>query len=243
MRALLVFSNLLLLAGAALNPASANSLQVTPVSLEISAPASAATITMNNPGDTPLKAQIRVMRWSMDNGREKLEPATDVVASPPMASLQPKTDYTVRIVRLSKEPVVREQTYRLIIDEVPDPNSRVPNTVTMAFRYSVPVFFYATAQGTPTLAWSTERRDGTVYLSAVNTGDRHVRIADLQIADPQGSTLTIAKGLAGYVLARSSKSWVALGKNQKMALDAPLVVTAQGDLGPIHAEARPAAVR
>ena len=243
MRALLALSNVILLAGAALDPASANSLQVSPVTLEITAPVAAATITMNNPGDTPLKAQIRVMRWSLENGQEKLEPATDVVASPPMASLQPKTDYTVRIVRLSKEPVIREQTYRLIIDEIPDPSSRVPGTVTLAFRYSVPVFFYSGAPAAPTLAWSTERRDGKVYLSAVNTGDRHVRIANLQIADGQGSTVTIAKGLAGYVLPRSSKSWVALGKNQKIALDAPLVVTAQGDLGPIHAEARPAKAR
>ena len=222
-------------------PGSAASLQVSPTSLEIAAPAAAKTMTLNNPGSVPLKAQIRVMRWSLVNGEEILEPATDVVASPPIASLQPKTDYVVRIVRVAKKPVAAEENYRLIIDEIPD-KSLLPNrSIAIAFRYSVPVFFMPQSGGAPKLAWAVKTVNGKTYVSATNTGARRVRLADLQIADGQGNTVMIAKGLAGYVLARSAKSWVAPGMVRSAGT--PLQITARGDLGPINASALSEAAR
>ncbi len=220
---------------------SAASLQVSPVSLEIPAPEMSKTITLNNPGAAPLKAQIRVYRWSLVNGEEHLEPATEVVASPPLATLQPKTDYVVRIVRTAKTPVTVEETYRLLVDEIPDKSLQRPNSIAMAFRYSVPVFFTSKMAGGPNLAWSTQVINGTTHVSATNTGGRRVRIADLKATDSQGKPVVIAKGLAGYVLARSSKSWVAPMGLQKTAQ--PLLITAQGDVGPINAQALPQATR
>ena len=123
---------------AASTPVSAASLQVSPVSVEVPAPGAVSTVTLNNPGDAPLKAQIRIFKWSLINGEEHLEPATDVVASPPMATLPPKTDYTVRVVRLNKQPAASEETYRLIIDEIPDAAQKSSVMVKMAFRYSIP---------------------------------------------------------------------------------------------------------
>src|SRR2546430_15709874 len=83
----------------------AASLQVAPVSVEIQAPGAAATLTLRNEGTSLLNAQIRVFRWTQVNGQEKLEPTDDVVASPPIATLSPKTDYTLRLGRVTKRPV------------------------------------------------------------------------------------------------------------------------------------------
>ncbi len=224
-------------------PASgfAASLQVSPTSLEVTAPGAATTLTLNNPGDAPLKAQIRVYRWCLVNGEERLDPATGVVASPPMATLQPKTNYVVRVVRVSKQPVIAEETYRLVVDEIPDRTNLPNRSVAMAFRYSVPVFFMTKDGGAPNLAWSSQTRNGKTFVSATNTGTRRVRLADLQISDGKGKPVTIAKGLAGYVLARSSKSWVAPGLVQSAGT--PLQITARGDLGPINARILPEAAR
>jgi fimbrial chaperone protein len=57
---LLAFSFPLLLAG----PAQAASLQVTPVTLDIPEPGQSATLHLQNLGDRPLAAQLRVFRWS-----------------------------------------------------------------------------------------------------------------------------------------------------------------------------------
>ena len=242
MRAILCASLASLALAGMSNLVSAASLQVTPTTAEIVAGNSATTLTLQNPGKFPLKAQIRVMRWSLVNGEDHLEPATEVVASPPMMSIKPNADYVVRLVRLSKQPVAAEETYRVLVDEIPDPAQRAAGTVTLAFRYSIPVFFLAGPAAKSDLTWSFQSRSGKIFVSATNTGTRRVRLADLRIDNGKGKPLMITKGLAGYVLARSSKSWVAPG-GAVLSAGVPLQVTAMGDLGPINARALPEAPR
>ncbi len=121
--------------------AYASSLQVAPVSIEMVAPSAASALTLKNSGADPIKAQIRVFRWSQVNGEDKMEPVTDIVASPPMATVMPNKNFIVRLVRLSKQPVAAEENYRIIVDELPDNSKGTPaRGVAMAFRYSIPVF-------------------------------------------------------------------------------------------------------
>src|SRR6266480_3035066 len=70
-------------------PLWAASLQVAPVSIEVTAPGAGATIKLHNEGTTKINTQIRVFRWVQIDGQEKLQPTDDVVASPPMARLGP----------------------------------------------------------------------------------------------------------------------------------------------------------
>ena len=46
-------------------PASAGSLQVEPVLVDVAAPGAASTVTLRNEGAAPINAQIRVFRWSL----------------------------------------------------------------------------------------------------------------------------------------------------------------------------------
>src|SRR5690349_1668840 len=105
----------LLLAGA-YAPAQAGSLQVEPVLVDVTAPGAASTITLHNAGSTPINAQVRVFRWSLVNGEEKLEPTDDVVPSPPILTLAPNGKNVVRIVRVAKTPVAGEESYRMLVD-------------------------------------------------------------------------------------------------------------------------------
>lgn len=222
--------------------AHAGSLQVAPVSIEMKAHAAATSITLRNYGKAPIKAQVRVFRWVQVDGQERLEPTNDLVASPPMATVVPDKDYVVRLVRTAKQPVAAEETYRLIVDELPDPANMKAGRLNIAFRYSVPVFVSPLQAGESALTWSVEKRNGKTLLTAVNSGDRRVRVADLKVRNAKGKQVTIAKGLAGYVLARSSMSWVAPGSVQGSDT-VPVLITALGDQGTINAEARTAAAR
>lgn len=223
-------------------PAHAGSLQVSPVSVEMKAPSAASSLLLRNTGKEAIKAQVRVFRWSQVNGEEKLEPVKDIVASPPMATIEADKDFTVRLVRLSKQPVAAEETYRLIVDELAGPQKVKQSGVALAFRYSIPVFISPAQGGKADVIWSTTKRDGKTVITAVNGGDRHVRISDFKVKDAKGKQVTIAQGLAGYVLARSSMSWVAPGTVQTGG-NGPLLITAQGDQGAINAEARADAAR
>jgi len=123
-------------------PAAAAMLSVSPVTLEIAAPRTNAKLNLENRGEEPVTVQIRVFRWASKNGKESLTPTTSVVASPPIATLKPQGKYTVRIVRVAKEPVTSEESYRLLVDQLPKLVNQPGSAVSFLIRQSIPVFFY-----------------------------------------------------------------------------------------------------
>ena len=215
--------------------AQAASLQVAPVGIEVAAPGTASTVKLRNEGTTAINAQIRVFRWVQSNGEEKLEPTEDLVASPPMAHLGPGAEYTVRLVRVTKQPVAAEESYRLLIDELPDQKAQGNRVINLILRYSIPVFFFQPDAAAPRVQWSVEQRDGKVRVSAVNAGDRHVRVAGLSIRDRNGTSISFGSGLTGYVLGHSGMHWAAPIAPRKLTVDSSIVISAIGDAGPIHA--------
>jgi fimbrial chaperone protein len=221
--------------------AQAASLQVAPVGIEVAAPGTASTVKLRNEGTTTINAQVRVFRWLQVNGQEKLEPTDDLVASPPMAHLGPGAEYTVRLVRVSKQPISAEESYRLLIDELPDQKLQSNRVVNLILRYSIPVFFFRPDAGAARLKWSVEQHDGKLRVSAANEGDRHVRLAGLSVGDRSGTSISFGSGLTGYVLGHSDMHWATPVAPRKLAVDGSIVISAVGDAGPIHAS--PAAAR
>lgn len=225
------------------NAPKAASLSVAPISVEVLAPGATTTFTLRNDSERPLDTQIRVFRWTQVDGEEKLVPSTDVVASPPLVSIQPKADYTVRIVRVTKTPVVGEESYRLLVDELPDPARRRNAAVNIVLRYSIPIFFVAGESSEAKLSWTIQPKGGRAYLVAINSGDRRVRISRLQIRDAAGKTVSFGDGLAGYALGRSTMRWLVPRTTGAFGLNGLVTVSAQGDLGPIVASAAPTGAR
>jgi fimbrial chaperone protein len=221
----------------------AASLQVSPVTVEVPAPGVAAVLKLRNEGAAPIHAQLRVFRWSQANGEEKLEPTEDVVASPPMASLAAKADYTVRLVRVTKQPISAEETYRLLIDELPDPRAQRSRTITMVLRYSIPVFFLSQDATAAKLAWSIEQRNGRATVSVTNTGARHARISALQLHGGNGSVVSFGSGLTGYALGGSTMRWSVPPNAPRLDGASPVVITGNADTGPINASASVRAAR
>jgi len=223
------------LAFAACAPACAGSLQVEPVLVDITAPGAASTVTVRNEDTTPINAQIRVYRWSIVNGKEQLSPTDDVVASPPSVTLTPKGQYVVRIVRMSKQPVVGEESYRLLVDQLPDLSQQRNGAVNLMVRYSIPVFFGAPNKKNPTVAWSIVPNGDKVTLTARNSGDRRLRISALTLRDAGGKSLSFGSGLAGYALGQSAMSWTV--PRRDFTTNGSISVTGQSDGGPIQAVA------
>jgi fimbrial chaperone protein len=221
----------------------AASLQVSPVTVEVPAPGVAAVLKLRNEGTTSINAQLRVFRWSQSNGEEKLEPTEDVVASPPMASLAAKTDYTVRLVRVTKQPIAAEETYRLLIDELPDPRAQRSRTITMVLRYSIPVFFLSPDASAAKLAWAIEQRNGRATVAVTNTGARHARISALQLHGSGGTVVSFGSGLTGYALGGSTMRWSVPPNAPRLDGAGPVVITGNADTGPINASASVRAAR
>ncbi len=190
------------------NSAFAAELQVRPVLVDVTVPGASSTLTLKNIGKEGVNAQIRVFRWSQKNGKDQLVPTRDVVASPPFVKMKPGGTYNLRIIRISKRPVKGEESYRLIVDQIPDVKVKKRGVaVKFNIRYSIPVFFASPGISAPNVSWKYAAKGGRFTLSAHNSGGRRLRVSNLKIKSGSGSTRTISRGLAGYVLAGSSIKW------------------------------------
>jgi len=179
---------------------------VAPILLEVPVGQSATTLTLTNEGLKPLDAQVRVFSWKQVDGRDVYTPATDVVASPPTLTMEPRTDYTVRVIRQSTEQAQHEEAYRVVVDELPDPLRARGGAVQVLLRHSVPLFFSSGQETEPRLVWKTEKRGQNLVVTAQNLGSMRARITQLQVMHGQQS-LSFGQGLVGYALAHSTMSW------------------------------------
>jgi fimbrial chaperone protein len=215
--------------------AQAATLQISPVMVDMTADANATGITLKNPGEKPLFGQVRVFRWDQADGEDTLTPTQDLVASPPLIQIAGHADQLVRLVRTNQAPSAAEQGYRVLIDELPEPDTAPTSGVTIRLRYSVPVFVEpAVDMGQPKLSWHLSRGTQSWMLRVDNTGRKRAQIAAVQLIDNAGNAYPINKGLLGYALAGRERHWpVALPDN--VAQNGPLKVRASVNSLPAEA--------
>ncbi|MER9950049.1 molecular chaperone [Mesorhizobium sp. M0047] len=211
----------------------AASLRVAPTSLEMIAPDSAAVLNLHNDAKRPINVQVRVFRWTQVDGVERLEPTSDVVASPPSTKLGGGADYVVRVLRVGKAPVRTEESYRVVVDELPDPSRRQAGTVTLVLRYSIPVFFRSPDASTPNVSFSLSRAGGGLILKARNDGDSRLRLSNITL-NQGAKKLGSRSGLVGYVLGGASMQWP-IGSGKSLA-GSSVTLKAQSDFGPFDAK-------
>jgi fimbrial chaperone protein len=215
----------------------AASLRVAPVVLDLQAPTAASTIRIWNDARRPINVQIRVFRWSQQNGEDSYEATNDVVASPPMATLRPGGENLVRIVRTSKRPVRAEESYRLVVDELPEPSRRKAGTVALVVRHSIPVFFATEdAQGAEP-AWSVSRQAGGYLVTVRNGGAKRLKVSNLTL-DTGGPALGRRDGLVGYALGNSTATWFVPASGRGRVSGGSVSIKAESEAGPFHATAR-----
>jgi fimbrial chaperone protein len=186
--------------------AGAANLQISPVSITFKAGQSAGSITLQNQGDAPLFGQVRAYAWSQRDGEDVLADTTDLVASPPIIEIAPRTAQTIRLILRTASPSAAERTFRLLIDEVPRGDSP-ESGVDIRLRYSVPVFVAASGEPAPVLAWRVYRQGGDWMLRVANTGTMHAQLGATRLCNAAGTEYDISKGLLGYVLAGQERQW------------------------------------
>lgn len=187
--------------------AVAASLFVRPTTVVLSGGQSAASITVTNSGNEPVTAQLRVFAWDQKDNEDKLDPTSALVASPPMMSIPPGQSQTIRLVRTGKTKPAREETYRLIVDEITDRTATAAAGVAIQLRYSVPVFVLPRADSPARLSVTAGVDGNELVIDAVNRGKAHAQISNVSLGYADGSSQLIGSGLVGYVLPDRNRQW------------------------------------
>ena len=200
----------LLLALGATPVTAQTALRVQPLTVEVTSPAQASAVSVQNRGARPMNLQVRVFDWTQVNGQDQIAPTTEVVASPPAMTIPPGASYTVRIARTAGPVAMGERSYRLWIDELPPPAGQMPSgggEVDVRLRYDLPAFF-RDGDPQPALAWRAYRSGGQLVIEATNSGRSHARIDNLRLEGAQ-APISFGSGLNGYVLPGATRRWIA----------------------------------
>ena len=190
----------------------AASLQVAPISVAFSPQEKAKEIWLTNTSERPTRAQTRVLIWSQVAGQDQVNPTRDLVASPSITEIKAGEQQLIRIIRIAPQNTAVEQTYRLLIDELPSSGQADAQTgLQLLLQYSIPVFIQPTD--------SIAMRNGLTLLNQVNfqyqnqqlivknNAKSHIRISELSYINPNGERIPLINGLVGYALAGQSMRW------------------------------------
>jgi fimbrial chaperone protein len=184
--------------------AARGQLQAGPTLVEIAPGASAGRMTLSNTGDTAVSAQVRVFRWTQVDGEDRLTPTQDVVLSPGIARIEPGAQQVVRVVRQGNVASGQDQTYRIVVDELPPPADQAPEPgINFRMRYVVPV--YARTAGATAPALACELR--AAVLACTNTGGQAAQLGATRLIDKNGKLVALSRGLFGYVLPNARRQW------------------------------------
>ncbi|WP_443111482.1 fimbrial biogenesis chaperone [Burkholderia sp. FERM BP-3421] len=226
-RARLVVLGMLLLA--ARGTWAAASMMIWPIDPVMESDQRAAALWLENRDDQPVTLQVRVLGWRQVDGADVYdETQARVAGSPPMATVPPGARQLVRLTRIAPVAPGGEDAYRVLIDEIPQPDDEAPVSaghaslgVKFQMHYSVPLFVYGEGQwtrddpsrrrdpasaGRPALRWSLAREGGRRWLEVSNQGPVHARITQA-VLESNGARVDLARGLLGYVLPGARMRW------------------------------------
>jgi len=211
---------------------AASSVLVWPVYQIIESDQNGSALWLENRGSAPVSLQIRVLAWKQENYNERYADQTDVVASPPFATVPAGQRQLIRLIRNTPVPANTEKAFRIIIDEIPSPlqpaeqgKDKAVVGLQLQMRYLLPLFVDGAGLWTneradikrnlaeatkPVLSWSIESGGGKSFLKVRNTGIVHARLSNVfwsMTGDAKRGVKTMVGGFMGYVLPGQEMRW------------------------------------
>lgn len=226
----------LVLCLAAAAPAAAGTFNISPIRAQLSSGHRTAVLTLTNAEDQPVVVQVQVLAWSQSNGAEQLDETREMLLTPPVLQIPANTAQIVRIALRREPDPVRELSYRVIFEEVPQAAPENASGLRVALRLSVPVFVApARGKASPDLVWESRwLPDGTLEVAATNRGTAHLQVTDFDLQLP-GSQDTVRGISAKYVLPGSRVSWT-FAANPDSGRQGRLVIHGHTDQGDFSAD-------
>lgn len=208
-------------------PIYASEFSVTPIRAELKAGVLSETLTVTNHATARLRVSIKLMEWTQDAaGKDVYRDSSDLVYFPRQMEIAPGSKRLVRVGAKTPGALV-ERTYRLFIEEEPEPSSDATRAqVALYFRFGVPIFVTpAVPKPLPDVTEPTLEK-GKLAVVVKNSGNQHFRLNKLSITDGAEYSREIA---GWYSLAGSERTYSADVPKDICQNAKTLSVTLEGD--------------
>ncbi|RWR02339.1 molecular chaperone [[Pantoea] beijingensis] len=211
---------------------AASSVLVWPIYQIIEADQNGSALWLENRGAEPVSLQVRVLAWKQENFDDRYANQTDVVASPPFATIAAGQRQLIRLMRNTPVSPGSEKAFRIIIDEVPSPMAAPEQNgdkavvgLQLQMRYLLPLFVDGEGIWTnersdvkrdistaskPVLHWSLDNVDGKTFLRIRNNGVVHARLSNVfwsAAGNNKQGVKIMMPGFMGYVLPGQQMRW------------------------------------
>lgn len=186
--------------------ASASSFIASPITFDLTSSKPMSILRLTNQGESDLRLQVHAVKWSTDGHAETQVDTDEVILNPPIFSIKPGQQQFLRFGLRSVTQTAKEQSYRLIVDEIPDETASGEKLgLRTVLRVSIPVFINP-LQKNVHVSWHLIRKGSQYVLVADNSGDTHIKINGFAIVDDKGTSRIINSDPA-YILPQQRKEW------------------------------------
>jgi fimbrial chaperone protein len=185
---------------------SASAVDVSPISLTLSAKATSGMLALTNRGTSPVRFHISAFAWDeTPDGQMILAPTKDILFFPAMLSLNPQEARNLRIGTTVK-PGANEKSYRIFIQELPAMaklNEEHAAAVVMLTKMGVPIFVEGTSNKPDPSITGLTLQGQKLTFGLKNNGGKHFRSekVSLRVRDAGGKVIHSEDLRVWYVLA------------------------------------------
>ncbi len=175
--------------------------RVAPIRLDFDKNARTGSITVYNEGTDKLNVQMKAMEWSQDaEGKDRYTETQEIIFFPKIMTLEKNENKIIRAgIRIPA--TAKEKTFRLFIEEIPQPRKKEGANIAVAIRFGVPVFAKPLKEELRGEIGKLSMKNGKISVVVSNTGNAHFRITSVAIneKDAKGKSL-FSKDLDGWYL-------------------------------------------
>lgn len=183
--------------------------RVAPIRLDFDKGTKSGVITVSNDSSEKVHLQIKAAEWIQDaEGKDKYSDTSDLVYFPKIMILDKNEEKVLR-TGIKASSVEKEKTYRLFIEEIPQPSKAEGASVAVAIRFGVPIFIKPEKEEARGEVEKIEMSKGVLKAVVKNSGNVHLMIVSINIKgnNKEGNEV-YSKELSGwYLLNGSSRTY------------------------------------
>ena len=175
--------------------------RVTPIRLDFDRNTKSGVINIINEADEKLNVQMKAFEWTQDGeGKDQYTETNDIIFFPRIMVLEKKEERILRAgIRIPA--TTKEKTYRLFIEEIPEPKKTEGVNVAIAIRFGAPIFVKPIKEEVKGEIEKIELSKGVLNTLVKNRGNSHFIINSINVKgkNAKGEDL-FSKELSGWYL-------------------------------------------
>jgi fimbrial chaperone protein len=181
--------------------ASSAEWRVSPIRLELGSDTRSGMISVIDESTGRFQVQMKAFRWEQDaEGKDQYTETNDLVFFPKIMIFDKPEERALR-VGIKMPAAAKEKTYRLFIEEIPEPKKAEGASIAVAIRFGVPIFVKPLKEELKGEITRLDLTKGECRITVKNSGNAHFIINSVEIkgTNPKGGQ-TFAKKLDGWYL-------------------------------------------